>query len=114
MNTLYATMPVTTPEVAVPARSWMFVMGLGVGITTLFLLAVFVAGWTVNTAYHSAHLQQREKAALAQQKVLQEQLAQANSLSSVLEYAQQEGFEPAKIAGTLEVTTPVAANTLAR
>ncbi len=112
MNTLYATAP--TFEVTTPTRSWLFMTALAVGITSLFLLAVFVAGWTVNTAYHSAHLQQREKAALARQKVLQEQLAQANSLNTVLEYAHKEGFQPTVIAGTLEVTTPVAANTVVR
>lgn len=95
-------------------QPWGMYFGVGALVIALFLCAVMVAGWTVNTAYRSAHLQQRERVARERQKILQEQLAQASSLNVVLTYAEEKGFKPAAVAGALEVTTPVADGGLVR
>ena len=92
---------------------WVFVTSVGV-VSMLFLLAVSIAGWTVNTAYQSAHWQKREQAALTRQKELQEKLATSQSLQSALGYAQQEGFVAAGTVGTISVSQPVAQNVVIR
>lgn len=90
-------------------QSVMMVVSAGV-IAGLFLLAVTIAGWTVHTAYRSAHWQQREATALAREKELREELSQAKSLKVALSYAQQHGFEAGQIAGVIDAAQPVAQN----
>ncbi len=92
---------------------WVFVTSAG-AISLLFLMAVSIAGWTVNTAYQSAHWQQREQVALTRQKELAETLSSSRSLQAALQYAQSEGFVTANTIGTINVTQPVAQNVLIR
>ena len=92
---------------------FMFATSVGV-VSMLFLLAVSIAGWTVNTAYQSSHWQQREQVALKRQKELQEKLASSRSLQTALSYAEQEGFVATGTVGTLNVSQPVAQNVVIR
>jgi hypothetical protein len=92
---------------------WVFATSVGL-VSMLFLLAVSIAGWTVNTAYQSAHWQKREQAALTRQKELQEKLATSRSLQTALTFAQQEGFVTASTVGTLNVSQPMAQNVVIR
>lgn len=91
------------------------VLAASVGaIVVLFLLAVSIAGWTVNIAYQSAHWQEREQIALKQQKELEEKLSQSGSLQAALDYAQTEGFVAGGTVGSLSTTQPVAQNVVIR
>lgn len=90
-----------------------FIASAGV-ISLLFLMAVSIAGWTVNTAYQSAHWQKREQAALTRQKELQESLSSSRSLQTALQYAKQEGFVTGTAVGSLDASQPVAQNVSVR
>lgn len=83
-------------------------------ISLLFLMAVSIAGWTVNTAYQSAHWQKREQAALTRQKELQESLSSSRSLQTALHYAQHEGFVTGTAVASLDSAQPVAQNIVVR
>ncbi len=77
-------------------------------IIALFVGAVLAAGATVTTSYQLAKLDQREKAALAKQRILKEEYAQASSLQTVLRYARTEGFIQVGEASTLSLSPSLA------
>ncbi len=98
---------------SVKKRGWMMAFS-GAALVTLFLLAVSIAGWTVNTAYESVSLQKREQVALARQKELGEVLSSAQSLQAALDYAQKEGFVASDTIAVLDASQPVAQNVVVR
>jgi hypothetical protein len=95
------------------SNRWVYAFSAS-SIALLFLTAVSIAGWTVNTAYQSAHWQKREQAALARQKELQESLSSSRSLQAALQYAETQGFVTGQVAGVLDASQPVAQNVIVR
>lgn len=61
-------------------------------LTALFVGSVVAAGATVRSSYQSAQMENRLQAALARKKVLQEDLAYAQSLHLVVRYAEAQGY----------------------
>jgi aryl-alcohol dehydrogenase-like predicted oxidoreductase len=112
MNTDMQTMRLETVQ-SEGGNRWVFAFSVG-AVSLLFLMAVSIAGWTVNTAYQSAHWQKREQAALTRQKELAEALSSSRSLQAALQYAEAQGFVASGAIGSITTSQPVAQNVVVR
>lgn len=74
----------------------------------LFAATIMISTTSLESSSQLAQLQLRERQAQAKQQVLQEQLAQARSLRTLMTYTEHSGFEAVNVVGTLNLTTPVA------
>ncbi len=83
-------------------------VGGGIVLFTLLIGAVLAAGSTVHASYFSAQLARREQAALAKQRLLREELAQAQSLQEVVRYAAANGLERTEVLASLDLSASLA------
>lgn len=77
-------------------------------LTALFVGSVLAAGATVRSSFQSAQLEDRLQTALARKKVLQENLAHAQSLQVVVGYAEEQGYTRSGSQANLQISVPLA------
>ena len=75
----------------------------------LALGTIFTSGISMQHSYELSQLAHREQVALQQKQYLQEQIAQADSIQSLQQFADREGFtQTVSYQASLETTVQVA------
>lgn len=99
-----------TGAVSLPQQQGAWKMWVtGLGLMSAFAVTILAAGLSVDASYELAQLQARRQAAVQQEQVLSESLAQAQSLQVVQAYAAEHGFaESASYQAALPVHVSVA------
>lgn len=90
-----------------------FRLGMLWSMAGMLVATVLVSAGAVEQSYVLAQLQRQDDALTKRQQVLHEQLAVAQSLQRVQQYAQERGFVR-RVPGSLSLTLPAATTALAQ